>query len=256
MSIILLTFTVRLAILPLTFKQVSSMQDLQGLQPEMKKIQERYKDDNQRMNQEIMKLLPGAQGQSAGLLPAAPPSDPVLHRALLPAACDEFKADIAGKESFLFIADLAAKVDDRRVLVVLIVLYVGTQLVSSAVTAISADPTQRRIMFALPFVFVDLHHQLRGRPDRLLDHHQRVDDRPAAARAQAVPEAGDRAERPRMNEEAEPARGKPPAPRPAAAAAAVSDGKGKAPAATSGNGGPAKRRPAPRKKKKRTGRRR
>ena len=37
---------------------------------------------------------------------------------------------------------------------VLIVLYVGTQLASSAVTAISADPTQRRIMFALPFVFV------------------------------------------------------------------------------------------------------
>ena len=37
---------------------------------------------------------------------------------------------------------------------VLIVLYVGTQLAASAVTAISADPTQRRIMFALPFVFV------------------------------------------------------------------------------------------------------
>ena len=33
-------------------------------------------------------------------------------------------------------------------------LYVGTQLAASAVTAISADPTQRRIMFALPFVFV------------------------------------------------------------------------------------------------------
>ena len=36
----------------------------------------------------------------------------------------------------------------------LIVLYVGTQLAASAVTAISADPTQRRIMLALPFVFV------------------------------------------------------------------------------------------------------
>jgi YidC/Oxa1 family membrane protein insertase len=37
---------------------------------------------------------------------------------------------------------------------VLIVLYVGTQLAASAVTAFSADPMQRRIMFALPFVFV------------------------------------------------------------------------------------------------------
>ena len=36
----------------------------------------------------------------------------------------------------------------------LIVLYIGTQLGASAVTAISADPTQQRIMFALPFVFM------------------------------------------------------------------------------------------------------
>ena len=55
-SIIVLTVCVRLAILPLTFKQVRSMQDLQRLQPEMKRIQERYKDDRQRMNQEMMKL--------------------------------------------------------------------------------------------------------------------------------------------------------------------------------------------------------
>src|SRR3954466_4619848 len=53
-SIILLTFTVRLAILPLTFKGVKSMQRLQQLQPEIKQIQERYKGDRQRMNQEVM----------------------------------------------------------------------------------------------------------------------------------------------------------------------------------------------------------
>ncbi len=55
-SIILLTFTVRIAILPLTFKGVKSMNELQRLQPEMKKIQERYKDDKQRMNQEVMRF--------------------------------------------------------------------------------------------------------------------------------------------------------------------------------------------------------
>src|SRR5919201_367757 len=55
-SIILLTFTVRLAILPLTFKGVKSMQRLQQLQPEIKQIQERYKDDRQRMNEEVMRF--------------------------------------------------------------------------------------------------------------------------------------------------------------------------------------------------------
>ena len=49
-SIVLLTFTVRLVILPLTFKGIKSMQRMQVLQPEIKKIQERYKDDKQRID--------------------------------------------------------------------------------------------------------------------------------------------------------------------------------------------------------------
>src|SRR5919106_1957321 len=55
-AIILLTFTVRIVILPLTFKGVKSMNELQRLQPELKKIQERYKEDKQRMNQEVMRF--------------------------------------------------------------------------------------------------------------------------------------------------------------------------------------------------------
>ncbi len=35
----------------------------------------------------------------------------------------------------------------------MVVLYIGTQMASTAVTAVSMDPTQRKIMFALPFVF-------------------------------------------------------------------------------------------------------
>ena len=33
-------------------------------------------------------------------------------------------------------------------------LYVGTQLISTLVSAMSADPNQRRLMLALPFVFI------------------------------------------------------------------------------------------------------
>jgi len=53
-AIIGLTIVIRLLILPLTFKQVVSMQQLQALQPEIKRLQERYKEDKQRMNQEMM----------------------------------------------------------------------------------------------------------------------------------------------------------------------------------------------------------
>src|SRR3954471_24136568 len=56
MEIVLLTVVIRLGILPLTFRQVRSMQALQRLQPEIKKLQARYKDDKQRLNQEMMKF--------------------------------------------------------------------------------------------------------------------------------------------------------------------------------------------------------
>src|SRR5215210_1160018 len=153
-AIILMTFTVRIAILPLTFKGVKSMQRLQTLQPEIKKIQERYKDDKQRMNQEVMAFYQREKVNPLGSCLPLILQIPFFISLFYLLRSDTFRADIKGNESFLAIDNLAHKVTgDPVVLGVLIVLYVGTQLAASAVTAISADPTQRRIMFALPFVF-------------------------------------------------------------------------------------------------------
>ena len=46
----------RALLLPLTLKQFKSMQRMAHLQPEIKKLQERYKDDKERLNQEMMKF--------------------------------------------------------------------------------------------------------------------------------------------------------------------------------------------------------
>jgi len=54
---------------------------------------------------------------------------------------------------FLFIPDLTSKATGV-VLIVLIVLYVGSQLVSTAMSMVSADKTQKYIMLGLPFFFV------------------------------------------------------------------------------------------------------
>src|SRR5918998_1512600 len=153
-SIILLTFTVRILILPLTFKGVKSMQRLQTLQPEIKRIQERYKDDKQRMNQEIMAFYQREKVNPLGSCMPLLLQIPFFISLFYLLRSDSFKADIEGNEGFGPIEDLAEKVTDPVLLGALIVLYVGTQLAASAVTAISADPMQRRIMFALPFVFV------------------------------------------------------------------------------------------------------
>src|SRR5207244_11659350 len=50
------TILVRLVLIPLTSKQIRSMSAMQRLQPELKKLQTKYKGDRQKMNEELMKL--------------------------------------------------------------------------------------------------------------------------------------------------------------------------------------------------------
>jgi YidC/Oxa1 family membrane protein insertase len=54
-SIILLTFTIMLLLYPLTAKQARSMIAMQMHQPEIKRIQAKFKNDRQKMNEEVMK---------------------------------------------------------------------------------------------------------------------------------------------------------------------------------------------------------
>ena len=55
-SIILLTLTIMLLLFPLTAKQTRSMIAMQRVQPEIKKIQQQYKDDRQKQNEELLKF--------------------------------------------------------------------------------------------------------------------------------------------------------------------------------------------------------
>ncbi|WP_028550659.1 membrane protein insertase YidC [Paenibacillus sp. UNC451MF] len=66
LSILVVTVIIRLIILPLTLKQYKSSKRMQELQPEMKKIKEKYKDDAKKQQEETMKLF-----QSNGVNPLA-----------------------------------------------------------------------------------------------------------------------------------------------------------------------------------------
>ena len=55
-AIILLTVAVRLVLFPLTAKQAKSMLAMQRVQPEIKKLQAKYKNDRQKLNEEMMKF--------------------------------------------------------------------------------------------------------------------------------------------------------------------------------------------------------
>jgi YidC/Oxa1 family membrane protein insertase len=56
LSIIILTLGIRLLLLPLGLKQIRSMQAMQALQPQIKSLQQKYKGNKQKLNEEMMKL--------------------------------------------------------------------------------------------------------------------------------------------------------------------------------------------------------
>jgi YidC/Oxa1 family membrane protein insertase len=169
-AIVALTVTIRALLLPLTLKQVKSMRGLQLIAPEMKKLQEKYKDDKQRLNQEMMKLYQEHKvNPFASCLPLLAQL-PVfialfylLQADLRREICPDKQPTAPGAEtvpcgstpdsSFLFIPDITDNATGV-VLIVLIVLYVGSQLASSLLMSVTADRNQRMIFLALPFVFI------------------------------------------------------------------------------------------------------
>ena len=54
MAIVFLTLSIMVILTPLTLKGTRSMMVMQALQPEMKKLQQRYKDDRQKLNEELL----------------------------------------------------------------------------------------------------------------------------------------------------------------------------------------------------------
>jgi YidC/Oxa1 family membrane protein insertase len=155
LSIVGLTFMTRIVILPLSVKQISSMRHLQQHAPEMKAIQERYKDDKERLQREMMafyrenKINPLA---SCWPLLLQLPVFLSLYQLL---RSSSFKAEVLSNPpyDFLFVPNLTEKATGAE-LAALIVLFIGTQMGASLVmSARVQDRNQRLIMFGLPFLF-------------------------------------------------------------------------------------------------------
>jgi YidC/Oxa1 family membrane protein insertase len=159
MSIIALTVVTRALLIPLTYKSLKGMRALQALQPQIKEIQAKYKNDRQRMQQEMMRFYQENKvNPFASCIPLL--AQLPVFITLFYALRDELPADIGCKAgecgeaaSFLFINDLTAKAVGGE-LIALLILYIGTQLISGLVMAVTADKSQRTLMFVLPFVFV------------------------------------------------------------------------------------------------------
>jgi YidC/Oxa1 family membrane protein insertase len=178
-SIILLTVVVRACLIPLTVKQFGSMQRLQQLQPELKALQAKYKDDKERQQQEMMKFYKENKVNPLGSCLPLVAQLPVfislfymLRKNLRIDICPTIQpthivkgvsvintahlkpCGVGHGAGFLFVPDLTNKATGS-VLIVLIVLYIGTQLASSLMmSSATMDKNQRRLMLAMPLLFV------------------------------------------------------------------------------------------------------
>jgi YidC/Oxa1 family membrane protein insertase len=189
LAIIGLTVVIRAALVPLTFRQLKSMQEMQRLAPQISALKEKYKDDKQRQQQEIMKFYQENKiNPLASCLPLllqlpvfvslfymlrsdlkkhicgsqlASHYNTLHHTAItkvsaLPAKYIEStncQSVAPHSAKFLFLPDITNKATGAA-LIVLIVLYVGSQVASTLVATATADKNQRRLMLLLPLVFI------------------------------------------------------------------------------------------------------
>ena len=153
-SIVVLTLLVRMLLVPLTVRQIHSMQNMQRFAPQMKEIQKKYKGDRQRLNEELMKFY-----KENNINPAAS-CLPLL--AQIPVFIGLYytlntfsKHPPPGDLSWLhFVPSIADKVTEHWSGYVLLAVYVASQLASTYFMSGTMQQSQRVLMYVLPFAFI------------------------------------------------------------------------------------------------------
>jgi YidC/Oxa1 family membrane protein insertase len=153
-AVVCLTLIVRMLLVPLTVKQIHSMQNMQAYAPEMKEIQRKYKGDRQKLNEELMKFYKEKNiNPASSCLPllAQFPIFIGLYYTL-----KNFSKDPpAGDLSWLhFVPNIAAHVTHHWSGYVLLAVYVSSQLASTYFMSGSMQQSQRVLMYVLPFAFI------------------------------------------------------------------------------------------------------
>ncbi|MFV0134850.1 membrane protein insertase YidC [Streptomyces sp. HMX87] len=186
LSIVSLVILIRICLIPLFVKQIKATRAMQTLQPEMKKIQERYKNDRQRQSEEMMKLYKetGTNPLSSCLpILAQSPFFFALYHVLNSIASNDTVGVInerllqSAQQAHIFGAPLAAKFTDsaskvaaldssitdvRVVTAIMIVLmsasqfYTQRQLMTKNVDTTVKTPfmqQQKMLMYVFPIMF-------------------------------------------------------------------------------------------------------
>lgn len=146
LAIIVLTVIIKVLFYPLTKKSLHAMREMQKMQPQMAALKEKYKNDKQKMNKELMELYKRYKiNPLGGCLPM------VLQIPVFIALYETLYVAIELRHApfYFWIHDLSAK--DPYYITPL--LMGATMFIQQKMTPTSVDPTQQKIMLLMPVIF-------------------------------------------------------------------------------------------------------
>ena len=167
-AIVALTVVVRMLLVPLTVKQIHSMQNLQRHAPQMKEIQKKYKNDKRKQQEELMKFYKENQiNPAASCLPllAQFPVFIALYFVLRtlsdqaktcqadPSQCVPLLGEAHPNFHWLGLIDITQPASTGWG-VLLLVIYAGSQIASTFFMSATMSKGQRYLMMGLPLVFI------------------------------------------------------------------------------------------------------
>ncbi len=150
-AIIIFAIAIKIVLYPLTRKSFQSMKAMQGLQPKIKDLQEKYKGDAQRLNKETMKLY-----KEEGVNPMGGCLPMLLQMPILIALFNLFRTTIMLRQApFLMMNDLSAP--DALIPIagginILPILMGVTMIVQQKLTV--TDPKQKMMAYMMPIMFL------------------------------------------------------------------------------------------------------
>jgi YidC/Oxa1 family membrane protein insertase len=145
-AIILLTVLVKIAFYPLSHKSMTSMKQMQALQPQLNALRSKYKSDPQRFQREQMELFRKHKvNPMGGCLPMVV-QIPIFYALYLTL---QYSVELQGAPFLLWITDLSKK-DPYYVLPILMGV---SMLVQQKMTPTVGDPRQARVMLIMPVIF-------------------------------------------------------------------------------------------------------
>jgi YidC/Oxa1 family membrane protein insertase len=145
-SIIALTLCLQVLLMPLTYKSLKAAASMRKVQPEIAKLQARYKDDPTRLNTEMMALY-----KTAGANPLGGCLPMLLQMPIFVALYNALRSswELHGAGWMFWIHDLSAK----DPFYVLPVVMGGLMFLQSKLNPPAGDPAQQQMMMFMPLIF-------------------------------------------------------------------------------------------------------